>query len=294
MIVWADPVGVLCELIEAGSGSLDAMAVRERSNAEIEFLSSIGAMAAAEPSSIVTCRACDNDHIARLEFNPSTRRHWHFCPEAGHVTVEDAALAALRAEPQWLVDWLATALPLTPPVRKRELVREIAWYCGDAHVGGTALTVVLGIRLSIQRNLEKLSAAIPAVRRTQLGLVLTTTADPPRGIALPHDYKLLDIREIIAFRDDDLMIDKPGLNAWLKGFRRGSDRPAALGPGRPSQAQLTNEIFEARRARNIPLIDKRTEAEAIRAEAESRCPNAKIPAVKTIERHLRQPNPQKR
>src|ERR1700686_3747170 len=80
MIAWADPVGVLCELIEAGNGSLDATAVRERSNADIEFLSSIGAVTAAEPSSIVTCRACDNDHIARLEFDPSTRRHWHFCP----------------------------------------------------------------------------------------------------------------------------------------------------------------------------------------------------------------------
>jgi hypothetical protein len=294
MIVWADPVAVLCELIEAGNGSLDATAVRERSNAEIGFLSSIGAVAAAEPSSIVTCRACDNDHIARLKFDPSTRRHWHFCPEAGHVTVEDAALAALRAEPQWLVDWLATALPLTPPVRKRELVREIAWYCGDAHVGGTELTVVLGTRLSIQRNLEKLSAAIPAVRRTLLGLVLTTTADPPRALALPHDYKLLDIREIVAFRDGDLTIDKPGLTAWLKGFRKGLARPAALGPGRPSQAQLTDKIFQARRARNIPVIDKRAEAEAIRAEAELLCPNVKLPAVKTIERHLRQPNTQKR
>jgi hypothetical protein len=88
MIAWADPVGVLCELIEAGNGSLDATALRERSNAEIEFLSNIGALAAGEPSSVVTCRACDNDHLARLEFEPSTRRYWHFCPEAGRVTVK--------------------------------------------------------------------------------------------------------------------------------------------------------------------------------------------------------------
>jgi hypothetical protein len=292
MIAWADPVGVLCELIEAGNVSLDATAVRERSNAEIEFLSSIGAVTAAELSSVVTCRACDNDHIARLEFDPSTRKHWHFCPEAGNVTVEDAALATLRTESQWLVDWLATALPLTPPVRKRELVRNIAWYCGDAHVGGTVLTVVFGTRLSKCRNLEMLAAAIPAVPRTQLGLVLTTTADPPRRLALPHDYKLLDIREIVAFRDNDLTIDKAGLGAWLKGFGKRLDKPAAVGAGRPSRAQLTEKIFQARRARNIPMIVNRAEAKAIRAEL-LQFPDIDAPAEKTIERHLRRANTQK-
>ena len=207
--------------------------------------------------------------------------------------VEDTALATLRAEAQWLVDWLATAFPLTPPVRKRELVRDIAWYCGEAHVGGTALTVVLGIGLSMRQNLEALAAAVPAVPRTQLGLVLTTTADHPRRLALPHDYKLLDIREIVAFRNNDLMIDKARLGAWLKGFRKGLDKPAAVGAGRPSYAQLTKKIYQTRRARNIPVTVKRAEAEAIRAEAESGFPNAKIPTVKTIERHMRQVNTRK-
>jgi hypothetical protein len=289
MIPWGDPVSVLCNIIEAGNGALDAAAVRERSNAEIEFLSSIGAVTAGELSSVVTCRACDNDHIARLEFDPSTKKHWHFCPEAGHVTVENAALATLRANPHWLVDWFATALPLTPPVRKRELVRDTAWYCGDAHVGGTALTVVLGIGMSVRRNLEALAAAIPAVPKTQLGLVLTTTADPPRRLALPHDYKMVDIRAIVAFRDNGLVIDKAGLGAWLKGFRKRLDKPTAVGVGRPSSAQLTERIFKARRARNIPIIDNRAEAKAIRAEF-LQYPDIDAPAEKTIERHLRLAN----
>jgi hypothetical protein len=290
MIGWADPVGVLCELLEAGGGSLEARALHERFDAEIEFLSNIGAVTAAEPSSVLTCRVCDNDHIARLEFDPSTRRHRHFCPEAGYVTVEDTALATFRAEPQWLVDWLATALPLTQPVRKRELVRDIAWYCGEAHIGGTALTVVLGIGMSFRRNLEALTAALPVVPRAQLGLVLTTAANHPRGLALPHNYKLLDIREVVAFRNNDLMIDEAGLGAWAKGFRKGLDRPVAVRAGRPSNAQLTKEIYQARRTRNIPVTDKRAEAKAIRADAESHFPGATIPAVKTIERHMRRLN----
>jgi hypothetical protein len=48
MIGWADPVGVLCELLEAGDGSLEARALRERFDAEIEFLSNIGAVTAAD------------------------------------------------------------------------------------------------------------------------------------------------------------------------------------------------------------------------------------------------------
>jgi hypothetical protein len=290
MIAWADPVGVLCELIEAGNGSLDATALRERSNAEIEFLSNIGAVTAAELSSVVTCRACDNDHIARLEFNPSTRRHWHFCPEAGYVIVEDAALTTLRAEPQWLVDWFATALPLTPPVRKRVLVRDIAWYCGEAHIDGNALTVVLGTALSKLCNLEALAAAIPAVPASQLGLVLTTTAGPARRLALPHRYKLLDLRHIVKFRDGALTIDRPGLGAWIKAFGKRLDQPSRLRAGRPSQAQLTERIFRDRRALDIPMTDRRAEAEAIRAEMESQWPGRKAPAAKTIERHLRRAN----
>jgi len=286
MITWVDPVGVLCDLIETSDQRLDSTAVRERWNAEIEFLSSIGAVTSAKPFSVVTCRACDNDHIAHLEFDPSTGRHWHFCPEAGHVAVEDAALASLRAEPQWLIDWLATALPLTPPVRKRELVRDIAWYCGDAHAGGTALTIVFSIGMSVLRNLEAMAAAIPAVPRTQLGLVLTTTAEPPRGIALPHEYKLLDLRQIARFGNNDLVIDRTKLIGWIKGWRKGLDKPAQLHVGRPSDATLVHEIFRERRAQALPLVSQAREAGKIRAEIASRHPERDPPAVKTIARHL--------
>jgi hypothetical protein len=283
----ADPVGVLCDLIEAGSGSLDAAAARERWHTEIAFLSRIGALAAAERPSVVTCRACDDDHIAGLEFDSSTRRHWHFCPHAGRVIVEDGALTTLRAEPHWLVEWLATALPLTLPVRKRELVRDRAWYCGKAHIDGNALTVVLGTALSKLCNLEALAAAIPALPPCQLGLVLTTSAAPPLRLALPHCYKLLDLRQIVKSRDDALMIDRPGLGAWIKAFRMRLDRPSRLRAGRPSQSQLTERIFWDRRARKIPMIDYRAEAKAIRAEMESQLPGQKAPAAKTIEKHLR-------
>jgi hypothetical protein len=290
MIGGGDPVGVLCDLIETGGGSLDAETSWNRRLTEIAFLSCIGAVTAAEPRTVVTCRACDHDHMGRLEFDPLTRRHWHFCPHVGRVTVEDAALETLRAKPQWLVDWLASAVPLMPPVRNHELVRDIAWYCGEAHIGGNALTIVLGTALSKLCNLEALAAAIPPVPTSQLGLVLTTTAGPPRRLALPHRYKLLDLRDVVKFRDDVLTIDRAALGAWIKAFGKRLDQPSRP-RGRPSQADLTKRIFRDRRALNIPMTDRRAEAKAIRAEIQSQWPGRKAPEAKTIEKHLRRPIP---
>jgi hypothetical protein len=50
---------------------------------------------------------------------------------------------------------------------------------------------------------------------------------------------------------------------------------------------LTERIFRDRRALNIPMTGRRAEAEAIRAELKLQWPGRKVPAAKTIERHLR-------
>jgi hypothetical protein len=86
------------------------------------------------------------DHPVHLKFDPKTRRHWHFCPEAGRVMVEDEGLATTCVDPEWVLDWLVTALPITPPVvRRRVLVPALAWHLGNAHIGGTELAVVFAI-----------------------------------------------------------------------------------------------------------------------------------------------------
>jgi hypothetical protein len=204
MIASTDPVGVLCELIEAGHASLGSTDLRERASAEIEFLYKIGALTAGEPSLVVTCRACDNDHIASVEFDPSTRRHWYFCPEAGRVMVEDAGLATLRVDPRWLVDWLVTALPITRPVRRRVLVPDLAWHLGDAHLAGVALTVVFAIGVCTQRNLDVLASALSRVPPAKFGVVLTTSAASPRRLMLPHGYAIVEFREIEHGRRGDI------------------------------------------------------------------------------------------
>ena len=109
---------------------------------------------------------------------------------------------------------------------------------------------------------------------------------------MPHGYQFLDFREIARAVNDRLAIDKNKLFGWIKGLRKGLDKPARLRAGRPSVADLVNDIFRGRRARKLPVINQRTEAQEIRAEAASRYPDRDPPAVKTIERHLRHSNEQ--
>jgi hypothetical protein len=286
-MILTDPVNLLCDLIEAGVGSFEADALRSEAPQAVEFLLKIGAIMPGQLAQVLTCRACHNDHPVHLEFDSTTRWHWHFCPEAGRVIVEDDAIATLCVDPDWLVEWLVGEFPIKPPVRRRTLVPGLVWRLGDASVGGTELTVVFSIGTSNQRNLDALANAICSVPPAKLGLVFTTSAAPPRWLRLPHGYQFLEIREIARAENDHLAIDKNKLLGWIKGLRRGLNGPARLHAGRPSGEDLVKDIYRERRARNLPVINQRTEAREIRAEIASQHPNHDLPAIKTIEGHLR-------
>jgi hypothetical protein len=286
-MILADPVNLLCNLIEARVGSFEASTLPDQWGGSIDFLSNIGAVTRGGLLSVLTCRACHDDHLAHLEFDPKTRRHWHFCPEAGRVMVEDDILATILVDPEWVLDWLVTALPITPPVRRRVLVPALAWHLGDARIGRTELTVVFAIGVCAQRNLDSLAIAVSTVPPAKFGIVLTTSGAPPRRLRLPHGYQFVDLRDIARPEKDYLAIEKTKLVGWTKGLRKGLDKPAQLRAGRPSDAALVDEVFWERRTRKLPFVNQKTEAEKIRAEIALRHPERDPPAVKTIERHLR-------
>ena len=188
--------------------------------------------------------------------------------------------------PEWVLDWLVTALPITPPVRRRVLVPALAWQLGDLHIGGTELAVVFAIGMCRQSNLGALASAISPAPPADFGIVLTTSAAPQRPLRLPHGYQFLDLREIARLEKDYLAIDKIKLVGWIKGLRKGLDKPAQLTAGRPSDAALVDEVFREHLTRKLPMVNQRTAAEKIRAEIALRHPERYPPAVKTIERHL--------
>ncbi|MGH6811089.1 MAG: hypothetical protein ACREDM_01655 [Methylocella sp.] len=200
--------------------------------------------------------------------------------------VEDDVLAIIRVDPEWVLDRLVTALPITPPVRRRVLVPALAWHLGDAHIGGTELAVVFAIGICSPPNLSALATALSAVPPVDFGVVLTTSGSPPRPLRLPHGYEFLELREIARPEKDCLATEKTKLVGWIKGLRKGLNKPAQLNAGHPSDATLVYEIFQGRRAQALPLVNQRREAVTIRAEIALNRPERDPPAVKTIERHL--------
>ena len=174
--------------------------------------------------------------------------------------VEDDALATIRVDPEWVLDWLVTALPITPPVRCRVLVPTLAWHLGDAHIGGTELAVLFAVRMCTQPNLSTLATALSAAPPVDFGVVLTTSAAPARSLKLPRGYEFLELREVARPEKNCLAIEKTKLVGWIKGLRKGLDKPAQLNAGRPSDAALVHEIFQERRAQALPLVNQRTEA----------------------------------
>ena len=168
-----------------------------------------------------------------------------------------------------------------------EVDSALPWHRGDAHIGGTELTVVFAIGVCTQRNLDALAIAVSTVPPAKFGLVLTTSGAPPRRLTLPHGYQFLDLQDIARPEEDYLAIEKTKLVGWTKGLRKGLDKPVQLNAGRPSNATLVDEVFWERLTRKLPLVKQRTEGEKIRAEIALRHPERDPPAVKTIERHLR-------
>jgi hypothetical protein len=286
-MILTDPVNLLCDLVEVGVGSFEASALRSQAPQAVEFLLKIGALMPGQLARVLTCRACHNDHPVHLEFDPSTPGYWHFCPEAGRVIVEDDAIATLCVRPDWLLEWLVREFPIKPPVRRRTLAPGLAWHLGDTFVGETELTIVLAVGTSARRNLDALANAIRTVPPAKLGLVLTTSGAAPRWLTLPQGYQFLDFREIARVENERLAIHTNKLFGWIKGLRKGLDKPARLHVGRPSEADLVKYIFRERRARNLPVINQRTEAREVRAEIASQYPDHDLPAIKTIEGHLR-------
>ena len=192
-----DPVDLLCNLMDAGVETFEAAVLRNRRGDAVDCLMRIGALVSGQRLSVITCGACDEDHSVQLEFDPATRQHFHFCPEAGRVTVPDADIETIAVDPRWLIDWLMAELPIVPPARHRELVRDRAWFLGDAIVRGTSLRVVFARGISSYGDLDAVAASLPPVRRDSVGLVITTRADLPNKVHLPHAYVVLSLREIV-------------------------------------------------------------------------------------------------
>lgn len=281
-----DPVNLLCDLAEASEDEFQAAELWNKYGAPVRILADLGAV---EPGALlhtVTCRACHSDHPATVDFDATTRGHFHFCPEAGFVTVDDADLATFRFDPGWLVEWLVNELRIVSPARRRTLVPDRIWHLGDARCGETLLTVVLARKVTSQVALDHLASAVSTIPPGDLGTVVTTSPDVTRRVRLPHGYEFLDLREIGRAGEDRLVLDSAKLGSWVKATRRGAVRNVQSRSGRPSDGSVIIQLYKERRARGLPMINVSAEAREIRAEFQARFPDRDPTHLSTVRKHV--------
>jgi hypothetical protein len=240
----------------------------------------LGAIEPSAPIRTVTCRACDSDHPATVEFDTATRRHSYFCPEAGFVTVDDADLVALRFNPGWLVEWLVRELPISPPVRRQELVQNRAWYLGNVICGDTLITVIFARQVSSQAALGQLASGLRTVHPADKGLVITTSQNVVRHIPLPNGYEFLELREIMKATEGGLTLDTTRLGSWIRGISITTGKGASGRSGRPSPEARIIQIYRDRRSRGQPS-QHRAEAIAICEELARQAPGQTVPHLST-------------
>ena len=131
---------------------------------------------------------------------------------------------------------------------------------GRRAIGGSELAVAFATGMCTQPNLGASASAISATPLADFGVVLITSAEPPRRLWLPHSYEFLEHRRCCGRPYCDR---QDQAHRWLKGVRNGLVSSAQLCAGRPSDAPLVHEIFRERRARNLPVTNQRIEAREI-------------------------------
>ena len=221
-------VELLCDLSEASEEFFCFRAMSRECDRGFRILTDMGAVGAGPRLESVACQACDGDHSAAIEFNAQRRCYVHFCPEAGWVTVEDADLTTLRFSPEWLVDWLVSALAISCPVRRPALVSGRVWYIGDAACGDASVTVLFARRVSSQAALDELASVLGAIHQADKGLVITTSPRVVRQVPLPYGFSFLDLREIGRLVGERLIVDHARLKVLSQRL------PAKYTPSTPA------------------------------------------------------------
>jgi len=201
-------VELVCDLSEASNEVFRVAAIDHDSEHALQVLTALGAVCEGPRPDSITCRACDGDHSAAIEFDAQARSYTHFCPEAGWVPVSDSDLATLSFNPEWLVNCLFSALAITKPTRSRALIPGRVWRLGDISCG---VTVFFARRVSSQKALDELASMLGSTHLAEKTLVITTSPQVPRHVQLAHGLAFVDLREIGLTVDHRLQVDRERL-----------------------------------------------------------------------------------
>jgi hypothetical protein len=242
-----------------------------------------GAFEEAEPLKAIRCQFCDEDHEVDLDFDHDARAYAHYCGSAGFVRAADDDVRVFRFSHEWLLARLAEGLGIRAP-RYRELVASHLWDLGDADLSGAgAKPWAAFLARAVPRALDAILDALQTRGRKGPGFVMTSSADAPWHLTLPHGYRFIVLDEVLEAPDDRLKIMPASPVAALCGRpRQRQDKP-----GRPTNRSIVFELFANRQRARLTLANVRDEAKAIREEIRKRHPDLDPPAIRTVENNIR-------
>ncbi len=254
-------VQLLCDLSEAPDTPFIADTIEPGLRGELSALQRLGAVRDGPRPDTITCRACDSDHFAAVDFDGRTQRYFPVFMPGGWGCLGqwrrscDAPLLTRNG----LLDWLTSTLEISMSRSRRGLINRKVWHLGDATCGGTLMTVIFARRVISQSELDGLASVLRPIHRAEKGVVITTSPRVARQVRLPGGYEFLDLSEIARSEGDRLMLDASTNSriAWIKGMEPTTAKgaPARRGEGhRPQQwsrAYSTSVVAEERFSRTI-------------------------------------------
>ena len=159
-------------------------------------------------------------------------------------------------------------------------------HLGDVKFGSTVITVVFARCVSAHRNFDLLASALRPIYRADKGLVVTTSLNVARQVALPGGYELLPFPEIVSEGPDGLSLDTVRLGSWISRMQPTTAKGAPTRTGRPSPAEHISQIYCLRRGRGLPVKNDSAEATAILEEWPQHLPDEEPPGHSTVRRHV--------
>jgi hypothetical protein len=281
-------VELLCDLAEASDEVFREVEMEIGCDGGLQHLIKLGAVEPGPRPQTVTCNACDADHSAVIEYDAGRRCYVHFCPEAGLVAVTDADLVTHRFRPEWLVDWLATALHVPSSARRRALVPNHVWHLGDAICGDMQITVIFARRISSQAGLNDLVSALRPIHPADNGLIITTSSNVDWEVQLPGGYEFLALREIMSEGPGGLTLDIGRLGTWIGGMPSTTAKGGRTRTGRPSFQDRISQVYYERRRQGLPVDSRLAEAREILKELAKHAAGRTPPNLSTVRRHVSQ------
>jgi hypothetical protein len=178
-----------------------------------------GALRPIANATIVTCRACDADHPADVEFDASVSGYRHFCPEAGWVGVPAEDLKRYRADLLWLLAELRRGLEISDRMPPSCLVEGVLWDLGEAWLGKRKATVLFGRRLSQSENLDQAWDALTNRVGLPPGVLLTTSIGLARHSDVPGRHRIAPLKDCLKPAAVGIAIDLDILAGIVGGER---------------------------------------------------------------------------